>query len=244
MATTLSDLRKMRKTDLQKLSKDVLMEGILTASDDDAMARVEAQVTNLTRDIAKLTDTINNNAATYEAKMRDMQLKVDRGAEILMKHQLFLENIDRRERETNLVVLGVPEDGELVDGADNDDGKLSKIWEKINETGSRVSHKRLGKTVQPNKRRPILVRVDSKDLRDNVLEKAKVLKEATTEYKTIYIKKDVHPAVRKEWNRLKEAETNERAKPENAGATIRFDSKERKLYRNDIVIDSWTPHPF
>ena len=139
-----------------------------------------------------------------------MQLKVDRGAEILMKHQLFLENIDRRERETNLVVLGVPEDGELVDGADNDDGKLCKIWDKFNEPGSRISHRRLGKTVQPNKKRPILVRVESKDLRDNVLEKAKVLKEATTEYKTIYIKKDVHPAVRKEWNRLKEAETNEK----------------------------------
>ena len=100
------------------------------------------------------------------------------------------------------------------------------------------------KTVQPNKKRLILVRVRSKDLRDNALEKAKVHKEAETEYKTIYIKKDVHPPVRKEWNRLKEAETNEKAKPENVGSSIRFDSRERKLYRDDVVIDSWTPHPF
>ena len=60
----------------------------------------------------------------------------------------------------------------------------------------------------------------------------------------IYIKKDVHPAVRKEWARLREAERLEKEKPENNGATIRLDTRERKLYRDDTVIDSWTPHPF
>lgn len=244
MAATLSDLRKMRKPDLQKIHKDVIMDCILSASDDDAIGRVETHVANLTRDIAKLTETITNNAASHEAKLREMQLKVDRHSEIMMKHQLFLESIDRKDREVNLIVLGVPEDGEPVDGADNDEAKLVNIWGKINETGARVFHKRLGKTVQQNKKRPILVRVRSKDLRDSVLEKAKVLKEATTEYKTIYIKKDVHPAVRKEWNRLKEAETLEKARPENMGSVIRFDSRERKLYKDDVVIDSWTPHPF
>ena len=69
-----------------------------------------------------------------------------------MKHQLFLESIDRKEHEVNLVVWGVPKDGAPVDGADNDKEKQGKIWEKINETGSHVCHKRLGKIAQPNKK--------------------------------------------------------------------------------------------
>ena len=50
--------------------------------------------------------------------------------------------------------------------------------------------------------------------------------------------------VRKEWNRLREVEKLEKSRPENQHVTIRLDTKERKLYRNDIVIDSWNPHPF
>ena len=111
-------------------------------------------------------------------------------------------------------------------------------------TEERVSHLRLGKSVQPGRKRPILVRVRNKVSRDAILEKTRVLKEAGDVYKNIYVKKDVHPAVRKEWNRLKDAERTEKEKPENQGVEIKLCAKERKLYRGNVVIDSWTPHPF
>ena len=84
----------------------------------------------------------------------------------------------------------------------------------------------------------------SKEIKDNVLDKAKILKDAGTLYERIYIKKDQHPEVRKEWKRLREAEENEKKRPENQHAIIRLDARQRKLYRDDVVIDSWNPHPF
>ena len=157
---------------------------------------------------------------------------------------MFLENIDRKERENHLVVLGVPEESESLDEASNDSDKLEKIWTKMGVDATRVSYRRLGKNVQVGKKRPLLVVVRSKEKRDNVLDKAKTLKDAGDLYARIYVKKDQHPEVRKEWNRLREPEQNERNRPDNQHATIRLDTRERKLYRNYIVIDSWNPHSF
>ena len=173
-----------------------------------------------------------------------MQDKMDKQSDIIMKQQLFLENVDRKERETKLIVRGVPEETDTLDGATSDEEKLSKIWSRIGATVSRISSKRLGNTALPDRKRPILVIVRSKEERDSVLEKAKLLKNSEEAFKTIYIRKDVHPAVRKEWERLRHAENDERNRPENRGCVIRLDTKERKLYRNDEVIDSWNPHPF
>ena len=161
-----------------------------------------------------------------------------------MKQQMFLESIDRKERENNIVVLGAPEDSEELEGAKNDTDKLEKIWAKLETNVTRVSHRRLGRNVQVGRKRPILVAVRTKDNRDEVLEKSKKLKDAAGSYERVYVKKDLHPEVRKEWNRLREAERNEKIRPENQGHTIRQDPKERKLYRDNTVIDSWNPHPF
>ena len=45
----------------------------------------------------------------------------------------------------------------------------------------------------------------------------------------VYVKKDVHPLVRKELSRLREVEKRERDKPENQGRNVRYDYKERKV---------------
>ena len=55
------------------------------------------------------------------------------------------------------------------------------------------------------------------------------------------MKKDVHPSVRNEWKRLRDAERTEKDRPENVGCVIRLDVRERKLYRDDVVIDKWNP---
>ena len=242
--TTLSDVRKMRRQDILKLNKDVLADCIISSSDNEALSRVEQNVNNMTLQIENLKQLVINNENNHEAKLRDMQSRIDKQGEILMKQQLYLEGVDRKERETNLIVLGVPEEGVAVDGAESDNDKLDKIWEKVNDESTRVFAKRLGNVAQHGRKRPILVRVRTRVDRDSVLSKAKDLKEAGETFKTIYIKKDVHPAVRKEWARLREAEKLEKEKPENQGITIPLDTRERKLYKDDVVIDSWTPHPF
>lgn len=89
------------------------------------------------------------------------------------------------------------------------------------------------------RRRPILVTANNKQMRGEILENAKKLKQATAAYNKIYIKKDIHPCIRKEWKRLHDAEKEEQKRPENVGCVIRFDPKERKLYRDGTVIDCW-----
>ncbi len=101
------------------------------------------------------------------------------------------------------------------------------------------SHRRLGTRGDNHRRRAILVTLDSKEARDKVLNKASKLKQASGELKKIYIKKDVHPSIRAEWRRLREAERKEMERPENAGCVIRLDALERKLYRDGVVIDAW-----
>ena len=105
------------------------------------------------------------------------------------------------------------------------------------------THRRLGRT-QDGRRRPILLTLRDEGLRQLILEQAKKLKVAGGDYKKIYIKKDIHPAVRKEWKRLHDAERTEKERAGNVGCVIRLDTKERKLYRDDVVIDSWSLHSF
>ena len=76
------------------------------------------------------------------------------------------------------------------------------------------------------------------------MNKTKKLKEAGAPFERIYIKKDVHPAVRNEWKRLKDVELAEKNRPENVGCTIRLDARERKIYRDNVVIDQWNAYPF
>ena len=39
-------------------------------------------------------------------------------------------------------------------------------------------------------------------------------------------------------------EAAEKARPENVGSVIRLNTRERKVYRDNVVIDSWQPGPF
>ena len=91
---------------------------------------------------------------------------------------------------------------------------------------------------------PIILKMSSKVQREKILKKAKNLKDAGPVYAKVYIRKDVHPATRREWKRLKDAEKNEKAKPGNEVSTITLDYKARVLLRDNIVIDRWKPTYF
>ena len=87
----------------------------------------------------------------------------------------------------------------------------------------------------------MLLTIHDKELRSRILNNAKNLKSAGESYSRIYIKKDVHPGVRKEWERLREAEKREKERPESVGCEVKLDTRERKLYRDGVVIDGWNP---
>ena len=68
-----------------------------------------------------------------------------------------------------------------------------------------------------NRNRVLLVTTESKAMSDQVIGATLVLKTAGKLYEKVYVKKDIHPPIRKEFNRLKEVEKRERDKPENQG---------------------------
>ena len=71
--------------------------------------------------------------------------------------------------------MGVLDGNESLDGANTEETKLTKILEKIGVDKNIRSHRRLGNSVGDRKR-PILVTVASKEVRDNISEKARATK--------------------------------------------------------------------
>ena len=242
----MSDLWKMTDYQVSKVNKDVLVNCIIEARNGlgEPNLQLQQKLDEITRELADLKDKLMLPESTFNRKLLVMQEQIDKQAEIIGKQQSFMEAIDRKERETKLVVLGVPDEGESLAGETTDEGKLKKIWREMEVTFNIESCRRLGRGDPGGRKRPILVTLTSKGVRDDILGKARKLKEAGAPFDRIYVKRDQHPSVRNEWKRLREAEVAERAKPENVGCAIRLDTRERKLYRDVVVIHSWQPAPF
>ena len=90
------------------------------------------------------------------------------------------------------------------------------------------------------KKRLVLVTVKNAEMQNNILKGAKNLKFSQGQLPTVYVKRDQHPAVRKETTRLCTREREEKEKPENAGVNIVYDWKNRVLLRNGNVIDKFS----
>ena len=242
--TSMADLRTMDRTKLKAINKDGLIDIILSVVENDTQPpQQDERLNQIASDVAELKQMLVSPNSPIGRKFAEMQVQIDKQAETILQQQRFLEELDRRGRETKLVVLGVPEEDEMLQGAATDDDKLKKIWSTVEEPFRVSSHRRLGRR-EGTRKRPILVIVESKDVRDSVKTKASKLKNAGDQFKRIYIKRDEHPSVRNEWKRLRAAEAQEKERPENLGCTIRLDTRERRLYKDGVVIDRWNPQYF
>ena len=193
-------------------------------------------------EVAELKKVITSPESFVAKKFAELNNRIDKQADIIARQQQFLELLDRKEREANIVVLGLPDEGEALDGAVTDTDKLKKVWEKVGVADVQCQHRRLGAHAEGGRRnRPLLLTIPQKDMRSRILAIAKNLKTAGEKFSRIYVKKDVYPGVRKEWQRLREAKVKEKERPDNAGCDIRLDTRQRKLYRDGEVIDTWNP---
>lgn len=249
MARSLNELRRMQRAQLKQVNKNTLIDSILDYNGDaeNELSGLGDQLKTITTELAELKQSIKSITSpnsVINRKIKDLEDQVNKQSEVIMQQQHFLEAVDRRERETKQVVLGVPEEEEVLGGAVSEEEKIRKVWNVMEEEFKICSHHRLNRKVQHGRKRPILVTVESKQVRDSVLSKTRKLKDATAPFDRIYVKKDVHPSVRKEWKRLRDAEDAEKQRPENEGRVTRLDVRERKLYCDEVVIDRWNPAPF
>ena len=127
---TLLELRQLPKKDLEKINKVDIIDSILAASDNDVgvLGRLETRLNAISDELASLRQLYTQAEQANSKKIDEMQKKLEKQAEILLSQQLFLENVDRKERETHLVLLGVPEDQEALEGATNDADNLGNIF--------------------------------------------------------------------------------------------------------------------
>ena len=131
---------------------------------------------------------ITSSESDSKEKIKELTETIEKQSEILLQHQLFLEQLDRQKRETNLVLFGVPEEQTTLDGATAEEAKIQKVWEAVGVGPDFVvrSHMRLGRSAPGNSRpRPMLIKVDSKSVRDRVLERSSRLKDLQDPYKKI-----------------------------------------------------------
>lgn len=194
-------------------------------------------------------ENINRNFLTYKSETDE---KIEKMYSIMTQQQSFIEYLEGKERLKNMIITGVEETPNSL--GENDNMKVMSI---INATGygngddkleipiknDEIEIKRLGEQ-KVGKIRPIWIQVTNNKVRNKIIEKAKNLKSKGTIYQKIYIKKDTHPAVRKENGRLRQREKDERELPENQGVEILYDFKKRVLLRNGLVIDRYSPKYF
>ena len=187
-----------------------------------------AEVKNLKQEVQSLSD------------------RLDEAYTIIHYQQLFMESLDSKERRRNLVITGLTENTE-DDMGESDNDKVVKVLQAAGYSGTLNSAewqmKRLGQ-VNQRRARPLLVTQEDQGKRDAIIRCARNLKEAEEPLKKVFIKKDIHPAVRKENGRLKAREREEKEKPENAGVNIVYDWKKRVLLREGMVIDRFSPRFF
>ncbi|XP_063872866.1 uncharacterized protein LOC135107103 [Scylla paramamosain] len=188
MATRLlTDLHKMSQHQLNAIRKEELIQSIMNAAEpaDDEHLTLQEQLKSLIEEVSELKKVLTSPNSIINKKIQDLQDQVNKQQEIIAKQQRYLEALDRKERECNLVLLGVPDGSESMDGAMTDETKIKKVWTAIGSSNAVTSSRRLGR--EGGRRRPILITVASRNDRDFVLERAKRLKDAGDAYK-----KDLH----------------------------------------------------
>ena len=130
----------------------------------------------------------------------------------MMQQQRYLEKLEAEKRANNLIFYGVPEDNLTADRAtaktDEENASLSSntLVKKDTEIENIV---RLGIRRDHNNR-PMKVTLTKPYQRKDILENTKQLKEKSGSLSKIFIKKDIHPLVHKEFQRLRRIEREEK----------------------------------
>ena len=248
--STSEEVRSLSPAEIRKLSKDQLAFALRTLINELAS---ETEAGPQAVQIAKIENKMDNMFAKWDRDREAMQTEIrnlrrdnEKMAEAVAHHQKMLEIMESDKRAGNLIVTGLPEDN--MEGATTDGDKIKKVMsvmqledvevKSVERLGARRPAGDTAATGRPHQR-PVKVVLANNSDRQRVLDNTKKLKEAGNAMHRVYVKKDVHPLVRKELGRLREVEKRERDKPENQGRNVRYDYKERKVYVDSVVVDSY-----
>lgn len=251
-----SDIDRMNRDDLRhalKLTVPVVRESGNPQGTHQVMQMLTRLHEDNTENFRKLSDRLDVLADTikkdirleFEPIIKKLQDEQQQLRSVVSKQQIFIEQLDRANRENNLIITGVPENIVLCDGprtADNDEDKCKLLFALIDSQPQVQDMCRLGRP-EPNTSRPLKVTLRKNSDRTDIISKSSGLAAKAAPFNHIRFKKDTHPSVRREWARLHECMRKEKDKPTNAGCEIKLDYENRQLLRDGTVIDTFV-NPF
>lgn len=132
-ALSLVDLCKLQCNQFNNIKKDELLDAILSATNDSfgSNERSETQLTEIVKESIELKQSITSSKGEVDKKIKIMEKKTEAQANIIQQQQKFLEGLDRKESEASLVILGVLDEGEALDGATDDAAKINKAFSVV-----------------------------------------------------------------------------------------------------------------
>ena len=247
----------MNKEELKRALKVLLSEtapDIAEENNDDApgisalLQDILAEVKNNSRERETMREEIKSLKADLINKVTKLEETVQSLQQTAMHHQIYIEKMEHAKRSKNIFLTGIPESGQGDHDENHDRSKCEDIFSIVNASPEDIVNiKRLGRRsneTNAHRPRPILVEVGSQSIRDDICKNSKELKVAGDAYKRVFLKKDMHPLVRKEFKRLQEVRRKEQDKPENIGRRITYDAKRRAVLCDDQIIDRFQPVPF
>ena len=186
-----------------------------------------------------------NGGAVSDTQIKECSDNLKTIKATVAAQQKTLEDLQQDKRVRNLIITGVPEPtGEPSDARKADHTAVESIFAAVECPGvcasrvTRLGQKRdtqeVGNTAgrdSPPPPRPLLVSLNTAGDVRAVLLKSYNLKEKN-DFRNVYIKRDEHPLVRKEWRRLREFARKEKAAPINVGCTIKVDYQKRAVTRD------------
>ena len=187
--------------------------------------------------------TVHENQQ-LKAQVELLNQRINDQSIVLDMHQKYLEGMDYERRGKNLIITGVSETANIEHNniiASTDSEKVRLIMNSaspgLTERVTIEKTERLGKREGA---RPIKITVRDINERNEAISSSSNLKNIPVLSK-IFIKRDTHPAIRKEWKRMNDVLRAEQQKPENQGCNVEFNKREKIITRDGVVIDRWRP---
>ena len=210
-----------------------------------AIDDIKSETGNMSNRIQELEAAKNDISDTSLLnKLKQLDQKFQDSIQELGQAQVYnqklLEEMDAVSRRNNLIITGLPEGNVNTELGSNDIERVECLLQKTGATIHRNNFRirRLGRNTTQT--RPILVTLDCHETCREIRINSNKLKEVSG-CASIFIRRDIHPTLRYEANRLRIKEREEKAKPENIDASIIYDRKERVLLKDGEIIDKFRP---
>jgi len=224
----------------------IAMRSVFKPLLDEQTNDIKKEINEIRQDINEVKikhSNLEKRTGSLEGEVTQLQEENRTLKQTLEQQQRYLETVDFDRRQHNLILMGLNENEDLTLGS-TDEEKVKHILSDIGHPNVAVLKvQRLGEHHSDNQRRPRPLKVALHPTTDRrkILESTHKLKTAGPILSKVYIKKDIHPGIRREIKRLRDTEKREREKPDNQGRTVSYDWKARCVKVDDIIVDTYRP---